>query len=101
MSLFEAMMKASVFIDQHLTELCQEMVKYKETGVHEGGRISEVTNMISAGTGINHQNSRSIVESSIALAAMTKCAGTKPAPRTDTYIQPESIRDISTERDRY
>lgn len=101
MSPFEAMMKASVFVDQHLAELCQEMVKYRETGVHEGGRIGEVTKIIFTGTGINPQNSRAIVESAIALAAMTKCAGTKPAPRTDTYIRPESIRDIGTEQDRY
>lgn len=72
---FEALAIAAEFINQHLVELCQEMVKYKHTGVHEGGRIGEATKIVTSGTGINPQTSRSIVENAIALAAMTKCAG--------------------------
>ena len=97
MSPIEALLKATLFIDQNLAALCAEMVSFKELGVHENGMIGEATKIITSCKEIKNTDARSIVESAIALAAMKRCSATAKTIRVPEHTP---FSDPSTKRDR-
>lgn len=76
------------FIAEHLVEMCQEMVEYRNTGILRDGRVRELRERIFSEDKVNASCALSLAEKLVYDAAVAKVAETHSSREGDkTWTQ--------------
>lgn len=62
------------FINEHLVEMCQEMVEYHDTGILPNGRVRELATRLEKYEGIPEYDAQRLSEMIVSRDAIAKCA---------------------------